>query len=202
MMPISSLNDQMNRILLKEKTSERMGHRLQDTKEGIMKTFKLAVFFSVMLLVGSSMVVAGDFDWMKNFNAQASLDPSGFRARLATRFRIGDVQISAVLSNMPEPAHAYMVFRLGEMSHQPLERVMEEYNKYKGKGWGVIAKNLGIKPGSAEFHALKSGHDLDSGPDKGKKGFTAKSKDKGGKSRGPKDNGSKGGASKGKRTKR
>jgi hypothetical protein len=27
----------------------------------------------------------------------------------------------------------------------------------KGKGWGVIAKNLGIKPGSAEFHALKRG---------------------------------------------
>ena len=25
------------------------------------------------------------------------------------------------------------------------------------KGWGVIAKNLGIKPGSEEFHALKTG---------------------------------------------
>jgi hypothetical protein len=27
----------------------------------------------------------------------------------------------------------------------------------KGQGWGVIAKSLGIKPGSPEFHALKRG---------------------------------------------
>jgi len=166
-----------------------------------MKTFKLAVLVSMMLLVGSSMAVAGDFDWMKNFNAQASLDPSGFRARLATRFQIGDAQVSVVLSNMPEPAHAYMVLRLGEMSHLPFERVMEEYNKNKGKGWGVIAKNLGIKPGSAEFHALKGGHDLDSGPDKGKKDSTGKTKNKGGKSGEPKDKRSKGGSYKDKRAK-
>ena len=149
-----------------------------------MKTLKFAVLVSLILLFGASMAVAGDFDWMKNFNAQASLDPSGFHARLAARFQIGDVQLSAVLSNMQEPAHAYMVFRLGEMSHQPVETVMEEYNKNKGKGWGVIAKNLGIKPGSAAFHALKAGHDLDTGPNKSRKDSTDKSKHKGGKSKG------------------
>jgi hypothetical protein len=31
------------------------------------------------------------------------------------------------------------------------------YKQSKGKGWGVIAKELGIKPGSPEFHALKRG---------------------------------------------
>ena len=133
--------------------------------------------------------MAGDFDWMENFNAQASLDPSGFRARLATRFGIGDAQISVVLSNMRDPANAYMVFRLGEMSHQPFERVMEEYNKNRGKGWGVIAKNLGIKPGSAEFQALKGGDDFYSGPDSGKKRSSGNLNDRGGK---PKDKGAKG----------
>lgn len=150
-----------------------------------MKKIRIAIMVALILFVGSSLVTAGDFDWMRDFNAQASLDPSGFRARLATRFQIGDAKISAVLSNIPDPAGAYMVLRLGEMSHQPPERVMEEYNKNKGKGWGVMAKNLGIKPGSAEFKALKSGHDLDKGgkgmkdskdQPKGKKG---KSKDKG-----------------------
>jgi hypothetical protein len=53
-----------------------------------------------------------------------------------------------------------MVFRLGEMSRQPAERVMDEYKSGKGKGWGVIAKSLGIKPGSKEFHALKRGQDF------------------------------------------
>lgn len=149
-----------------------------------MKIFKLAVLISLMLLVGSSMAVAGDFNWMKNFNTQASLDQAGFRAKLAARFKIGDMQLSAVLGNITDPAHAYMVLRLGEMAHQPFERVMEEYHKNKGKGWGVIAKNLGIKPGSAEFHALKGGHDLDGGPNKGQKDSPDKSKGKGKKSKG------------------
>jgi transketolase len=30
------------------------------------------------------------------------------------------------------------------------------YNKNKGKGWGVIAKEMGIKPGSDQFKRLKS----------------------------------------------
>jgi hypothetical protein len=36
--------------------------------------------------------------------------------------------------------------------------------------WGVLAKSLGIKPGSKEFHALKRGQDLydSSGTSKGK----------------------------------
>jgi hypothetical protein len=144
-------------------------------KEKIMKTFKIAILVSMMLFVASSVVVAGDFDWMKDFNVQASLDPSGFKARLANRFQIGDAKISAVLGNLPEPADAYMALRLGEMSHQPPEKVIDVYKANKGKGWGVMAKNMGIKPGSAEFKALKNGHDLDGG--KGKKG----GKDKKGK---------------------
>jgi hypothetical protein len=50
---------------------------------------------------------------------------------------------------------------------------MKEYQVHKGKGWGVIAKNLGIKPGSKEFHALKKGDlggdDVDVGKGKGKR---------------------------------
>jgi hypothetical protein len=40
------------------------------------------------------------------------------------------------------------------------ERVIEKYESGKGKGWGALAKSLGIRPGSKEFHALKQGHDL------------------------------------------
>ena len=163
----------------------------QPTKKGIMKKVKIVAMVALILLIGPSAVAAGDFDWMRDFSAQETLDPSGFRARLASRFQIGEAKISAVLGNMPNPADAYMALRLGELSHQPPERLMEEHNKNKGKGWGVMAKNLGIKPGSAEFKALKSGHDLD----KGGKGRVAlkdqskaqegrsKGKDKGGKSK-------------------
>ncbi len=137
-----------------------------------MKLVKNLFTLTLILLIFPSIALGEDFVWFRDFNIQAEADPSGFRARLETRFQIGDVKISAVLSNVERPSDAYMVLRLGEMSKQPVEQVINVYNSNKGKGWGVIAKNLGIKPGSTEFHALKKGHDLD---DK----RTGKSKSKG-----------------------
>lgn len=53
-----------------------------------------------------------------------------------------------------------MVMRLGEMSGHNVEFVTEHYKENKRKGWGVLARSLGIKPGSRAFKALKRGHDL------------------------------------------
>ena len=124
---------------------------------------KLLKIFLICLLVSftvSSYALASDFGWTRDFNIQAQADPSGFRARLATRFNLGDVQVKAVLSNFDSPADAFIMLRLGEMAGLPMDDVIDKYKRDKGKGWGVLAKNLGIKPGSAEFHALKQGHDL------------------------------------------
>ena len=147
-----------------------------------MKLFKMFLVVTLVLLLYSSIAVAGDFDWIKDFNITAQADPSGFRARLSTRFQIGDAKINAVISNVEKPADAYIVLRLGEISNQPPEQVIEQYKSAKGKGWGVLAKSLGIKPGSKEFHALKGGHDLDDyDKDKGKDKGKDKVKGKGGK---------------------
>lgn len=122
---------------------------------------KILLLISFMFLAfWPALVVGGDFDWIKDFNIRAEADPSGFRARLAARFKIGDAEIGAVIGDTERPADAYMVCRLAEMSGKPVDYVMKEYSSNKTKGWGVIAKNLGIKPGSKEFHALKSGADL------------------------------------------
>ncbi len=125
-----------------------------------MKSLKMLFVVSMVLLFVSSVVVAGDFDWIRDFNIKAEADPSGFRVRIAARFKIGDAEISTVLSNVEKPADAYVVFRLGEMSRQPTDYVIKKYKSSKGKGWGALAKSLGIKPGSREFHALKRGNDL------------------------------------------
>jgi len=120
----------------------------------------------VFLLVSSS-ALAGDFDWLKDLNIKAEADPSGFRAQLAARFKIGNAEINTVISNVERPADAYMVLRLGEMSHHPPDYVITQYRSGRGRGWGVLAKSLGIKPGSREFHALKRGHDLNGSNDIG-----------------------------------
>jgi hypothetical protein len=143
-----------------------------------VKLLKILFSFSMMLLFVSSVAAAGDFDWLKDLNIQAEADPSGFRARLGARFKIGDVEIQTVLSNVEKPAEAYMVLRLGEMSARPTDYVIKEYRSSKDKGWGALAKSLGIKPGSKEFHALKNGHDLHDDKDKGDGKDKGKSKDK------------------------
>jgi len=140
-------------------------------REGRMRMVRVVLVGVVVVLLAAGAAMAGDFEWMKDLNIKAQADPSGFKASLAARFKIGDAQITTVLSNVEKPADAYMVLRLGEMSGQPTDRVTERYRSAKGQGWGNLAKSLGIKPGSKEFHALKRGHDLDgggSGKSKGK----------------------------------
>jgi hypothetical protein len=139
-----------------------------------MKLKKILFVVLIMSFFVPATLLAADFDWMPKFNLQAQADPSGFRAKIATRFNIGDAQVSAVLSNFPKPADAYVALRLGEMSGKPIDYVTEQYKAEKGKGWGALAKSLGIKPGSKEFHALKRGDDLYAA--KGKKKDKGKSK--------------------------
>lgn len=148
-----------------------------EAQGGHMKVFKILFGAAAILFLLSSPIVAADFGWMNDFNIRAEADSSGFRARLATRFQIGDAHISAVLGNVERPADAYMVLRLGEMANRPPEYVLERYKSAKGKGWGALAKSLGIKPGSREFHTLKRGHDL-YGEDKGKGKRKSKGKGK------------------------
>ncbi len=144
--------------------------------ENTMYKFLSAALIVLLFLVPTNSQ-AKEFEWLDNLNVQALADSSGFRVRLATRFHIDDVEIRAVLNQVNNASDAYMVLRLGELSHRPLNDVIHSYNNNKHKGWGRLAKDLGIKPGSKEFKALKNGHDLDGG--KSKKSQKKSQKNKG-----------------------
>lgn len=69
---------------------------------------------------------------------------------------------------------------VGQWTQKPTDQVVQVYKANQGKGWGVIAKRMGIKPGSAEFHALKSGELKFGGqPSNGQDERPGKSKGKG-----------------------
>lgn len=125
-----------------------------------VKTISSLILIMLALFCSATVAVAGGFDWTRDLNLRAEADPSGFRAQLSTRFKIGDAQVRVVLGNVDRPADAYIVFRLGEMSSMSTDYVVSKYRSQKSKGWGALAKSLGIKPGSREFHALKQGSDL------------------------------------------
>jgi hypothetical protein len=54
-----------------------------------------------------------------------------------------------------DPGDVYYAAALAYTARRPLGDVTREYENSKGQGWGVVAQRMGIKPGSAEFHALK-----------------------------------------------
>ena len=117
----------------------------------------ITALMALTLLCGSAFASGGLDNFLSNLNIQARADLPGFSARVSAQFGIPLAQVHATIGTVREPADAFMVFQLGHMTGNPPERVMEVYESHRGKGWGVIAKRLGIKPGSAEFHALKRG---------------------------------------------
>jgi hypothetical protein len=142
----------------------------------LKKLFPALVVF--LAFSSAATAAAGDFDWVENFNVRADADPSGFRARLAARFKVADTQVEVVLGKVRAPADAYIIFRLGEMAERPADYVLKKYKSGKSKGWGALAQSLGIKPGSKEFHALKRGDDLYDDSGKGEGGGKGKGKGK------------------------
>jgi hypothetical protein len=106
----------------------------------------------------SQALAAGGLDvFLDNLNIQARADMNGFSARVSAQFGVPQAQVQTVIGTVRQPADAFMVFQLGQMANSPPETVVQVYKANRGKGWGVIAKSLGIKPGSPEFHALKRG---------------------------------------------
>ena len=53
------------------------------------------------------------------------------------------------------PGDVYYACALAYQMRRPCGDVVKQYDSNRGQGWGVVAKRMGIKPGSAEFHALK-----------------------------------------------
>ena len=121
-----------------------------------MRAFALAF---VLILAAAPAARAGDplQDFIKKVDAQAKGDMDRFHETVSQQFGVPVFQVRAVTGGIGDPGQAFMLFQLSAWSHQPIERALTVYDSHKKQGWGAMAKELGIKPGSAEFHALKKG---------------------------------------------
>jgi hypothetical protein len=137
----------------------------------VKKLFCFLFVIFLCLTLASPVFAADDLgSFIKSLNVQAQADLGAFKIRLSTQFGVPVPRVEAIMASVRTPGDAYMCFRVGQVASQPVEVVAKEYQANKNRG--VIAKNLGIKPGSKEFHALKkgdyNGHDSDSGKGKGR----------------------------------
>lgn len=121
-----------------------------------MKRIVFAVL--ALLLFNCPAFAGGGLDgFLNSLNVQARADLDGFSVRVGAQFGVPVVQVRAIIDTVREPADAFMCLQIGQWTQKPSEQVVRVYKANQGKGWGVIAKAMGIKPGSAEFHALKRG---------------------------------------------
>lgn len=109
-------------------------------------------------------------------NKEAEADLPKFKTGLSAEFNISVPKIEGLLKSML-PGEILIAVKIASIANQPIDNVVDSYNKNKDKGWGVIAKEMGIKPGSAEFHALK-GKKKKVNPGNGNSGGKGKGKSK------------------------
>lgn len=92
---------------------------------------------------------------LNSIGASAKVDLPGFTAEVSIQWGIPAAQVQSALSQGLEAAEVYLAAGLAKISGKPLSVVIDSYKKNKSKGWGSLARDLGIKPGSKEFKALK-----------------------------------------------
>ncbi|MBA3663872.1 MAG: hypothetical protein H0W61_06650 [Bacteroidetes bacterium] len=128
-----------------------------------MKNLILSAMFYSFYLAGSAQnfnltAKSGDTELdasLTEINIKAKDDLPLFKKDLSIEFNIGQPKIDKMLEAQLSPADIFMILQTAELTKNDPEIVMGTYKKNKDKGWGAIAKELGIKPGSPEFHALK-----------------------------------------------
>lgn len=94
---------------------------------------------------------------LSDMNSRATADFNFFKKDLQLTYNVTDQKIEYLKTTIKmAPADIYMTLELGKISGKSIDDVVKVYQSKKGQGWGVIAKDLGIKPGSKEFHQLKN----------------------------------------------
>lgn len=122
---------------------------------------KKTIFFVLMLVSGIALgqdYRSGDTELdasLKLVNTDANKNLPEFKLNLTKTFNATMPQVETCFKIGMNAGDAFMAFQVANIARRPIEQVITVYRSSKSKGWGAMAKELGIKPGSAEFHALK-----------------------------------------------
>ena len=128
------------------------------------KTLLLAVLLATGSMAASAQVISysprtGDISidtQLGYFNDYGRRDRSYFVDDLVNNFGAPRYLVNELLDNRRwNPGDVYYACALAYQAGRPCSDAVRTYDENRGKGWGVVAMQMGIKPGSAEFHALK-----------------------------------------------
>lgn len=123
---------------------------------------KLIALFLILSATAQAQlkVTTGDADLDNslialNKDAKNALD--AFKNDAIEKFNTTKNVVESLLNiHKMDPSDVLMTLEVAQITSKPVETVATSFDKNKSKGWGEIAKEMGIKPGSKEFHALKN----------------------------------------------
>lgn len=120
--------------------------------------FIFATIISLNCLFAQISFNTGSVELDKNLgiiNTNAKLDLKTFKVDFSVKSNLSLPKIDELLEVM-EPAEVVLANEISQIVEKPIDNVVSSYKVNKEKGWGAIAKDMGIKPGSEEFHQLKN----------------------------------------------
>ncbi len=118
------------------------------------KMFRFAVIAVLFAFAGISIAAAQDTEPAE----PAPENTAAWIAWLSESFAVE----AAILQTYVEDGYPVMDLRfaleLSAASGRTLDEVLEIADGMTGRGWGVIARALGVDPGSEAFHAIRQAH--------------------------------------------
>jgi hypothetical protein len=92
---------------------------------------------------------------LKSITVEANKDLPTFKANVVATYGTSLTNVNSLFSVGMNAGDVVISFEIMKLTRKPIAEVIRVYKVSKTKGWGVMAKELGIKPGSKEFHAMK-----------------------------------------------
>jgi len=93
---------------------------------------------------------------LKSITIEANKDMVTFKANVVTTYSTSLTNVNSLFSAGMTAGDVVISFEIIKLTKKPITEVIRVYKVSKTKGWGAMAKELGIKPGSKEFHAMKA----------------------------------------------
>lgn len=127
-------------------------------KIAVTASLLLFIVFSVLSQHINAKTGDKEFDGILNdMNNKAKGNMELFKKDLTSNFSITEVKIDELLSvHKLLPGDIFLLLQIGKLLKKRWEDIFPVFKTHREKGWGAIAKEMGIKPGSSEFHALKN----------------------------------------------
>lgn len=123
-----------------------------------MKKVLIAATLLLSTLSVGQTLNSGDKDLdatLSKMNTEAKANLTAFKTDFTKTYNVTASKIDELMKKGMAISDVFMTLEIAKIMKKPVDSVVKSYEVNKKKGWGAIAKEMGIKPGSPEFHQLK-----------------------------------------------